>query len=125
MKTIYVSIPFVGKIYYQLANLLKKYDIRIRFFTSMLKHRLRHSLDGKKVAYNKSGLYNIKCNDCAQFYIGQTRRSLNTRFREHVNSQNKTVFGTAFKEAKRGILDIKHNMKILHKTEKGKRLDLT
>ena len=32
----------------------------------------------------KSGIYEISCNDCDKTYIGQTRRPIKTRFKEHI-----------------------------------------
>ncbi|KAJ8958672.1 hypothetical protein NQ318_016397 [Aromia moschata] len=32
----------------------------------------------------KSGIYEISCKDCDQKYIGQTKRSILTRFKEHM-----------------------------------------
>lgn len=33
---------------------------------------------------SKSGIYKITCPDCNKIYIGQTRRNLETRFKEHI-----------------------------------------
>jgi hypothetical protein len=33
--------------------------------------------------YTNSGIYSIRCNTCNKQYVGQTRRSLKTRFIEH------------------------------------------
>ena len=32
----------------------------------------------------KSGIYQISCGECDKVYIGQTRRSIHTRFKEHI-----------------------------------------
>lgn len=32
----------------------------------------------------KSGIYEISCKDCYEKYVGQTRRSLETRFKDHM-----------------------------------------
>lgn len=32
---------------------------------------------------DKSGIYEVQCKDCTKLYIGQTRRKLATRFKEH------------------------------------------
>ena len=33
----------------------------------------------------KSGIYQIGCNDCEMFYVGQTRRSVKVRYEEHIS----------------------------------------
>ncbi|GJQ82108.1 hypothetical protein Trydic_g15895 [Trypoxylus dichotomus] len=32
----------------------------------------------------RSGMYQIACNDCGKVYIGQTKRSIETRFKERI-----------------------------------------
>ena len=34
----------------------------------------------------KSGIYQIQCEDCDKCYIGQTRRNIGIRFKEHIRS---------------------------------------
>jgi hypothetical protein len=36
--------------------------------------------------YDKSGIYKITCRSCQKAYIGQTGRSLKTRFKEHIRN---------------------------------------
>ena len=33
-------------------------------------------------------VYRICCKDCEAFYIGETKRSLKTRIKEHINNEN-------------------------------------
>lgn len=43
------------------------------------------SAKDKKTIEEKSGIYCIKCPECGNKYIGQTRRLIVTRFNEHIN----------------------------------------
>lgn len=42
------------------------------------------SLKDKVPSTQKSGIYKIDCQDCSRIYIGQTKRSIETRFKEHL-----------------------------------------
>jgi hypothetical protein len=35
--------------------------------------------------YSRSGIYQMKCMDCPLKYIGQTGRTFNTRYKEHIH----------------------------------------
>jgi hypothetical protein len=44
--------------------------------------------------YNKCGIYQMNCKDCSIKYVGQTERTLNPRYKEHIydiksNNRNK------------------------------------
>lgn len=50
------------------------------------KNNLKSKLENPKDKINflnKSGIYEIKCDDCDKTYIGQTKRAIKTRFKEH------------------------------------------
>lgn len=41
-------------------------------------------LEGISIENSESGIYEISCRDCDQKYVGQTKRSIWTRFKGHV-----------------------------------------
>jgi hypothetical protein len=45
-----------------------------------------HQIDLKTEMLQKSGIYQVECEGCDSVYIDQTKRSLKTRFAEHLNS---------------------------------------
>lgn len=47
-----------------------------------LKNKLNNPKDKIKNE-NQAGIYEIKCNDCEEIYIGQTKRNLKIRYKEH------------------------------------------
>lgn len=49
-----------------------------------LKNLLRSTKDGKGID-ETGGIYKISCPQCEKIYIGQTRRTIATRFQEHIN----------------------------------------
>lgn len=50
---------------------------------NLLKNKLNNAKDKIKQT-DMSGIYEINCNECEKKYIGQTKRALNTRFKEHL-----------------------------------------
>lgn len=56
----------------------------------------------------KSGIYRIQCNDCDCVYIGQTRRKIETRFKEHLKCiKEKDKIHSAFAKH---ILENEHSL---------------
>ena len=58
--------------------------MQIAFSTS---NKLSNSLGSAKDKLKpeeQAGIYKISCNDCEKTYVGQTKRSLLTRFKEHI-----------------------------------------
>lgn len=90
-----------------------------------MKLKLRHNISKKpKNIFNRLDVYKLNCNECDNFYIGQTGRTFDIRFREHTYRQNKTAFGVHMKDTKHNVSSITENMEILHMNEKGRKLDL-
>jgi len=50
-----------------------------------LKKKLQNPKD-RQLNEDKSGIYQINCNNCTKLYIGQTKRSIRTRFKEHTSN---------------------------------------
>ncbi len=99
MTTLESDVPkqqFVGlhfnDLTWKISNRLKKYGINVGFSCqNILKSKLPNLKDSidKNV---KSGVYKITCGDCDHVYIGQTQRSFNTRFKEHLKRQEISNF---------------------------------
>ncbi|KAJ4444160.1 hypothetical protein ANN_05949 [Periplaneta americana] len=68
--------------------------------------------------YNHTGVYNLKCNTCNNFYIGQTGRSFQTRYKEHITAiiklQNISTYAEHITNANHTHRDINTDMEILH-----------
>ncbi|XP_044755130.1 uncharacterized protein LOC123314082 [Coccinella septempunctata] len=83
----YCSLPYMGHL------------------SEAISHVLERSVDGYKISYSgvrslgsllvnskdnvkkldRSGVYKLKCGDCDTPYVGQTRRKLSTRIKEHLS----------------------------------------
>ena len=58
----------------------------------MLQHLGNHNLDRRKLL-DESGVYQLNCDNCPAVYIGETGRSIETRFKEHLRDKTKSNFG--------------------------------
>jgi len=66
-------------------NIIKKYDFNLAYTT---KNSLQKYIKTGKDKLNPDSccgvVYKINCHDCEASYVGQTKRSLKTRVKEHV-----------------------------------------
>lgn len=84
LDTKYISLPFDIILTKGLNKILKKENLKIAYKnTSNIKELLGNPKD-KEETFLKSGIYKIKCGCCDSQYIGQTKRSILTRFKEHI-----------------------------------------
>lgn len=86
-----VCLPNFGIISQKIANAMRPYDVRIVFSTKRkLGYNLHHYIKTKNDKFSNSGVYKIKCKQCPTLYVGQTGRSFQTRFKEHINASETT-----------------------------------
>ena len=76
-----------------------------------------------------TGVYKLKCNDCPNYYIGQTGRYFKTRYTEYIKALTQPLIKSNFAEH---IFNTHHthtvietNRKILHILPKGPKLNTT
>ena len=68
-----------------------------------------------------TGVYKISCSDCNKFYIGQTGRSFETRFKEHLpRNNNKSNFSEHLISNNHSYSSLEENLKPLHLCNKGR-----
>ena len=70
----------------------------------------------------KTGIYKISCNDCDKFYIGQTGRAFQTRFKEHLpkaKNNLKSNYAAHLVNENHSYTDFETNMIPLHYCNKG------
>ncbi|XP_076349031.1 uncharacterized protein LOC143246349 isoform X1 [Tachypleus tridentatus] len=91
-QTIYCCIPYIPDISRQITNiwqkLVTKYDIPVNTkFIQKPGTKLRSILcKGYTDKHHTNIIYKIQCDNCHDFYIGETSRKMETRFKEHKNS---------------------------------------
>lgn len=103
-----VIIPFFGPLSYKIRRLLKNYDINTHFssglsfqrslFKSTQKHTLPSFIPNTTIPNRKNVIYQINCNDCQAYYIGQTKRDFITRFKEHQSAINSNTNTTSLSQ---------------------------
>ena len=83
-KHTFMSIPYVQGISEKIRRVGRKYNIKTAFKTH---NTLRQSLVKTKPKScqqdTKNCVYSIKCNNCPREYLGETKRPLNVRIKEH------------------------------------------
>ena len=76
-------IPFYGKLSTKIETILKNRGINVCCKNNGTLRNLIGGLKNKKQDKKCSGIYEIGCDDCNQKYVGQTRRRIEERDREH------------------------------------------
>ena len=91
--TTFVSIPYVQEVSEPIKRVLAQAGIEVAskpYFTLSVFRKPKDVIyDEIRIIYvcDKCGLvYEILCRDCDAVYVGETRRSLNTRKREHMKA---------------------------------------
>lgn len=120
----YKSITYFGESSERIGKILKKQGINVaykppvRLGDLILNHK--DKLEKKK----KSGVYRLRCGECAGVYIGQTGRSFETRRSEHLRSFRLKKTDSSFANH---LLETGHqpnkDMEVLHIISKGQKLN--
>jgi hypothetical protein len=78
-----VSFTFYPKVTNQLQRIFRKYDLSLVYSNKNKLKSLLGTTKDKSSTLQKSGIYEIECQGCNSVYVGQTRRSIHTRLKEH------------------------------------------
>ncbi|KAJ8958500.1 hypothetical protein NQ318_002294 [Aromia moschata] len=122
----FASLPYEPKFTRGLDKIFKNININLVYNS---KNKLQTLLGNPKDKINhneKSGIYEISCKDCDQKYIGQTKRSILTRFKEHMahlkygRTEKSCVAQHAFDNNHR--IDI-NNLKLIRNVTNSRQLD--
>ena len=126
-KNKWVTFTYFGHEIRCITKLFKNTDVGISFKT---KNNIRHLLkinDNKKDIYNLSGVYKLQCADCPLSYIGQTGRTFNIRYKEHIRDIKNNGLSSKFAQH---IIDTLHDygtinntLEVLYIGKKGRLLD--
>jgi hypothetical protein len=80
----FAIIPFEPRLTRGIGSIFKSLDLQVIFTSGPNLQNLLGNPKDKVGANEKSGIYEINCKDCSQKYIGQTKRPILTRFKEHL-----------------------------------------
>lgn len=84
-----ISMPYVPEITNKLKSVFKKHNFEIVHSSTNKLQNFIVQLKDKTKELQKSGIYEISCSECEEKYIGQTKRSVEVRFKEHLTSVHK------------------------------------
>ncbi|KAJ8938030.1 hypothetical protein NQ318_003334 [Aromia moschata] len=123
----FASLPYEPKFTQGLDTILKNININLVY---NCKNKLQTLLGNPKDKIDnneKSRIYEISCKDCDQKYFGQTKRSILTRFKEHMahlkygRTERSCVAQHAFDNNHR--IDI-NNLKLIRNVTNSRQLDV-
>ena len=85
----YITLTYHNQKTQKIATKFKKlkYNIAYKTTNTLRKHLTQKTPNTNK--YNMTGVYKLKCSTCPNFYIGQTGRSFQIRYKEHINALTK------------------------------------
>lgn len=80
-------IPYIDTISDRVASLIKKSEMTIGYHClNKLNRFIKVHKDKNQHVSNSNVVYKVNCKDCDATYVGQTKRKLSTRIKEHVNN---------------------------------------
>ena len=77
----WVTFTFFSPIIRHITNLVKHSNPNIAFRAT---NTIQQQLTEKPTNKDPSGIYKLKCNTCNNVYVGQSGRSINVRYKEHI-----------------------------------------
>lgn len=80
-----VKFNYNGILTDKIQTIYNKYNINLVFKNNSKLRNILGNAKDKNNLTNKSGIYQISCNDCDKIYIGQSKRAILTRFKEHIS----------------------------------------
>lgn len=80
-------IPYVKDISEMIVSTVKKTNLTIGYrCLNKLDRIIKVQKDKNNISSNSNVIYKINCKDCNASYVGQTKRQLQTRIKEHINN---------------------------------------
>lgn len=83
-----IVLPYHSALTNRLSNKLRANGVNTVYGSRGTLKELIGKVKRSRPKMECSGIYNIKCNDCAGNYVGQTRRRIETREKEHDRAIN-------------------------------------
>ena len=123
------TFTYIGKQTTYITKLFKNKNVKIAFRTqNTIGHILRHNDNPNQNAhFKKSGIYQLTCPNCKKKYKGQTRRSFQRRYQEHLRdfkyNNGNSKFAQHLTDNKHSFGPIDKVIKILHTIKKGAMMD--
>jgi hypothetical protein len=77
-------VEFCRRVSSNQVGIIRSLDLNVAYTAGPCLQSLLGNPKDKVNRNEKSGIYEINCKDCNQKYIGQTKRPIITRFKEHM-----------------------------------------
>jgi hypothetical protein len=77
-------VEFCRRVSSNQVGIIRSLDLNVAYTAGPSLQSLLGNPKDKVNRNEKSGIYEINCKDCNQKYIGQTKRPIITRFKEHM-----------------------------------------
>ena len=93
----WAAVNFQPKLFPKFKRIFGKYNLKPAPYNNFtLKSYFHSQLKDKTPDEKSSGIYGVNCQDCDSVYVGQTRRNVATRMKEHMRAvKNKEVCKSA------------------------------
>jgi hypothetical protein len=91
----WTTFTYTGNYICKITNIFKDTNLKIAFKTTTTLNNLLTNRQ-KTYTYEQCGIYKLTCQSCHKVYIGQTGRSLKTRYKEHLRSIKNNKDDSAF-----------------------------
>ena len=91
-----VTLPYYPGLSSRIKKVLNRYDVAVTFSSSTtLRNTLTRTKSSPPTDNTPNVIYQIPCQDCPSFYVGQTKRPVLKRIKEHEsNFHNNTLYDT-------------------------------
>jgi hypothetical protein len=90
-----ITFTYTGNYIRKITNLCRNTNLKIAFKTTSTITNVLNNKQTKHI-YKQSGIYKLTCQSCYKVYIGQTGRSLKTRYKERIRSTKNNKEDSAF-----------------------------
>lgn len=123
----YVSLTYHGTVSQQIARILSHHNLKVSFRPQTKLSNLLYNPKDKIDKFKKTGVYKLSCPDCNAFYVGQTGRSFEIRYKDHCRSfrlqKTDSTFANHSIESNHRFPDL-NSLDILHVVDKGFKLNV-
>ena len=99
-----VGLPYVKGLSEELQRIFKKYGVNVFFKpANTVRQLLVKPKDKTETSEKCRVVYNIPCNSCDDFYVGETDRKMGKKFQEHSKSDKESALLEQIKQTSHSI----------------------
>lgn len=89
-REILLSLPYIPETFEKVSNNLKQFGIQtVPQINNNLSNIIRRGKDRQEKNEQTNIVYRIDCKDCNASYVGESKRTLGTRVKEHIANMKK------------------------------------